>query len=125
MQHLNETHDPALRSWVASAQAADTEFPMQNLPLAVFRRRDSREAFRGGVAIGEQIVDLAAAVERGVFGADSAEAARAAYVEIPGAGHVPFWEDPATFNTALTAALDRLSGSPFALWGVRPTNAAY
>jgi fumarylacetoacetase len=38
MQHLNETHNPALRSWVTSAQAADTEFPIQNLPLAVFTR---------------------------------------------------------------------------------------
>ena len=78
MQHLNETHDPALRSWVTSAQAADTEFPIQNLPLAVFRRRDSREAFRGSVAIGDQIVDLASAAERGVFSGDAAKAAQAA-----------------------------------------------
>jgi fumarylacetoacetase len=81
MQHLNETHDPALRSWVTSAQAADTEFPIQNLPLAVFRRRgsrDSREAFRGGVAIGAQIVDLAAAVACGVFSRDAARPAQAA-----------------------------------------------
>ena len=83
MGTLNETHDPALRSWVASANANDTDFPIQNLPLAVFRRRGSREAFRGGVAIGTQIVDLAAAVERGAFGGVSGpvpggEAARAA-----------------------------------------------
>ncbi len=78
MQHLNETHDPALRSWVTSAQAADTEFPIQNLPLGVFRRRDSREAFRGGVAIGDQIVDLASAAARGVFSGDAAKAAQAA-----------------------------------------------
>ena len=78
MTTLNETHDPALRSWVAGANAADTEFPIQNLPLAVFRRRGRQEAFRGGVAIGEQIVDLAAAVARGVFGSDSTRAARTA-----------------------------------------------
>src|SRR5438105_4272057 len=78
MTTLNETHDPALRGWVASAQAADTEFPIQNLPLAVFRRRGTNEVFRGGVAIGEQIVDLAAAVARGVFNGDATRPAQAA-----------------------------------------------
>ena len=57
---LNETHDPALRSWVASAQADAADFPIQNLPFAVFRRRGRGEAWRGGVAIGDRIVDLAA-----------------------------------------------------------------
>ena len=61
MHHaLNETHDPKLRSWVASANGEGTDFPIQNLPFAVFRRRGSDEAFRGGVAIGDQIVDLGA-----------------------------------------------------------------
>jgi fumarylacetoacetase len=78
MTTLNETHDPALRSWIESANAADTEFPIQNLPLAVFRRRGKSEAFRGGVAIGTQIVDLAAAVGCGVFGRDAARPAQAA-----------------------------------------------
>ncbi|TFW17267.1 fumarylacetoacetase [Duganella callida] len=55
---LNETHDPALRSWVASANTAGTDFPIQNLPFCVFRRAGSDEAYRGGVAIGDQIVDL-------------------------------------------------------------------
>ena len=68
---LNETHDPALRSWVASANAADTDFPIQNLPFAVFRRRGSGEAFRGGVAIGDRIVDLQAALAAGVFEGDA------------------------------------------------------
>lgn len=61
MTLLNETHDPSLRSWVASANAAGNDFPLQNLPFAVFRRKGSPEAFRGGVAIGDQILDLAAA----------------------------------------------------------------
>ncbi|MDZ4130427.1 MAG: fumarylacetoacetase, partial [Hydrogenophaga sp.] len=67
MTTLNETHDPALRSWVASANAADTDFPVQNLPFASFRRSASSEVFRGGVAIGDQILDLAAAAQAGVF----------------------------------------------------------
>ncbi len=75
---LNETHSPALRSWVASANAAGTDFPIQNLPFAIFRRKASGEAFRGGVAIGDQVVDLAAAAARNVFSGDAARAAEAA-----------------------------------------------
>ena len=58
MTSLNETHDPRRLSWVGSANGHG-DFPIQNLPFAVFRRRGSREAWRGGVAIGDQIVDLA------------------------------------------------------------------
>ncbi|MEY5098027.1 MAG: hypothetical protein RJA36_746 [Pseudomonadota bacterium] len=67
MKHLNETHDPALRSWVESANAAGCDFPVQNLPFAVFRRQGGSEAWRGGVAIGNQILDLAAAARCGLF----------------------------------------------------------
>ncbi len=77
MTMLNETHDPALRSWVASANLADTDFPIQNLPFASFRRQGSTEAFRGGVAIGDQILDLAAVHQAGVFTGDSGQAVRA------------------------------------------------
>lgn len=67
MTTLNETHHPALRSWVPSANIAGTDFPLQNLPFASFRRQGSSEAFRGGVAIGDQILDLAAAAQTSVF----------------------------------------------------------
>ena len=77
MQLLNETHDPALQSWVPSAQAAGCDFPIQNLPFAVFRRRGSQEAFRGGVGIGDQVLDLAAVAEAKVFTGLAAEAAQA------------------------------------------------
>jgi len=78
--HLNETHNPALRSWVVSAQAPGTDFPLQNLPFAVFRRRSAAgqaEPFRGGVAIGDQIVDLAAVARAGVFQGEAHTAAQA------------------------------------------------
>ena len=78
MQILNETHDPALRSWVASANQAQTDFPIQNLPFAVFRRQGSAEAYRGGVAIGDQILDLAAVAARGVLSGAAAAAVQAA-----------------------------------------------
>jgi fumarylacetoacetase len=72
---MNETHDPLLRSWVASARQPGTAFPVQNLPHAVFRRRGGREAWRGGVAIGDQILDVGAALALGVFDADAQPAA--------------------------------------------------
>lgn len=55
---LNHTHDPAARSWIESANAADSDFPIQNLPFGVFHRAGSNEPLRGGVAIGDQIIDL-------------------------------------------------------------------
>ena len=69
---LDETHDPRARSWVDSANRIECDFPIQNLPFAVFRRGDSAEEFRGGVAIGDQIVDLAALAKLGVFEAQAA-----------------------------------------------------
>ena len=64
---LNATHDPQLRSWVVSANLPDSDFPIQNLPFAVFRPAKSDEPFRGGVAIGDQILDLLALWSRGLF----------------------------------------------------------
>lgn len=64
---MNETHDPTLRSWLASAHAAGTDFPLQNLPYGVFRRRRGGEAWRVGAAIGDQILDLAAASRAGLL----------------------------------------------------------
>jgi len=60
MYHMDETHDPTRQSWVASANAPDSDFPLQNLPFARFRRAD--EPWRIGVAIGDQILDSRAAV---------------------------------------------------------------
>ncbi|MDN0082774.1 fumarylacetoacetase [Crenobacter sp. SG2305] len=74
MSRLNETHDPALTSWVASANRAGQDFTIQNLPFGVFRRAGSDEAFRGGVAIGDEIVDLAALAATGVIEGEAAAA---------------------------------------------------
>src|SRR3954463_459352 len=57
---MNATHDPDLKSWVESAGDPATDFPIQNLPFGIFRRKNSREKPRGGVAIGDQAFDLAA-----------------------------------------------------------------
>ncbi|MDN5844201.1 MAG: fumarylacetoacetase [Alcaligenaceae bacterium] len=75
---LNETHDPALRSWVTSANDGKTDFPIQNLPFAIFRRQGTQQSWRGGVAIGDQIVDMAAAVQAGLFTGEALAPAQAA-----------------------------------------------
>ena len=56
MSGLNETHNPARRSWVETANAAGTDFPIQNLPYGVFSVAGGER--RVGVAIGDQILDL-------------------------------------------------------------------
>jgi fumarylacetoacetase len=57
---LDATHDPELKSWVESANEPGGEFPIQNLPFGIFKRKGkSDEAPRGGVAIGDEILDLA------------------------------------------------------------------
>jgi len=57
---LDATHDPALKSWVESANEPGCDFPIQNLPFGIFKRKGAKESPRGGVAIGDQILDLAA-----------------------------------------------------------------
>ena len=63
MSPLDATHEPSLRSWVASANAPDADFPVQNLPYGRFKRTGSSEPWRVGVAIGDQILDLRLAAE--------------------------------------------------------------
>ena len=69
---IDETHDQALTSWVASANTPGSDFPAQNLPLGVFRRRGTHDRPRIGVAIGDAILDLFhAAQESLVTGPDT------------------------------------------------------
>ena len=57
MSGVDETHDPALVSWVAGAEPG-SDFPVQNLPLGIFSEAKGRR--RPGVAIGDYILDLTA-----------------------------------------------------------------
>jgi fumarylacetoacetase len=75
MYAIDETHDPARRSWVASAQG-HAEFPIQNLPVGVFS--PSGGGPRGGVAIGECILDLGAALDADCFSGEARHAAQVA-----------------------------------------------
>jgi fumarylacetoacetase len=76
---IDETHRPDLRTWVESATEPGTDFPVQNLPLGVFRRPDAGEKWRVGTAIGGEILDLAAAAHSGLLeGATSRAGTRCA-----------------------------------------------
>lgn len=69
----DETHDPALRSSVASANDPGCDFPIQNLPFCAFRTR-ATDPFRIGIGIGDQILDVSRA-GWSIVGVDEAIAA--------------------------------------------------
>ncbi len=56
-------NNPALRSWVAVA--ADSEFPIQNLPFGIFQTATTTK--RVGVRIGDFVLDLAQMAQFGYF----------------------------------------------------------
>ncbi len=77
MSQANATHEPTLRSWIASANAANADFPIQNLPFAVLRRHGSGEPLRCAVAIGDHALDLTALRHSGIL-----EVAEQALIEL-------------------------------------------
>ena len=100
------TLDPKLTSWVESANR-ESGFPIQNLPYGVFRRRGSSEPFRVGVAIGDQVLELASARE--AIGAEAAAAAGDAALNSLMALGPEAWSE---LRAALSRALR--NGSPLA-----------
>jgi fumarylacetoacetase len=68
---LDETHDPNVQSWVESSNVASSDFPIQNLPFGVFRRRDAGAAARVGIAVGDRILDLAGIQKEGLLADES------------------------------------------------------
>ena len=64
MSGLNQTHDPARRSWVESANDPDQDFPIQNLPFGAFSTDGG--SVHIGVAIGDRILDLTVLEECGL-----------------------------------------------------------
>lgn len=60
MPYRDFTHDPAATSWVTSANG-HPDFPVQNLPFGVFSPRGGEP--RGGLAIGDAILDIAAVAD--------------------------------------------------------------
>lgn len=86
-----------MKSWVESANSADTQFPLNNLPYGVFTTNSLEP--RCGVAIGDMILDLYAAEEAGIV-----ELAEDAVFD------VPYWNDVMELGPeAWTALRDRLT----------------
>jgi len=73
---INQTHRADLRSWVASASAPNTDFPIQNLPFGVFRDWEGDDSPRVGVAIGDRVLDVAS-IRAGLFAGPARRAAEA------------------------------------------------
>src|SRR4029077_572230 len=91
---MNQTHDPALTSWIESANSPDTDFPIQNLPFGVFSRKGDSER-RVGVAIGDQIVDIGESLSANLWSGK--------------ARHVPRWFDRPSLNELMQAPRESLS----------------
>ena len=104
-------NQPSLtRSWVASANG-HADFPLQNLPLGVFSTPGS--AARSGVAIGEHILDLDAALDAGLFDG----AARTAVEATRGGQLNAFFELGRGARVALRERLQELLGEGSSLRG--------
>ena len=64
---INSTHDPELKSWVASANDPATDFPIQNLPFCVFASDSIDDEIHIGVRIGDRILNLDACADAGLL----------------------------------------------------------
>ncbi|WP_233234962.1 fumarylacetoacetase [Bordetella sp. LUAb4] len=109
---LNETHDATIGSWVSSANAAGSDFPLQNLPLGVYST-DGGRTRRIGAAIGDMILDLAATADKGILTGLSkgapAESSAGASTGLP-SGLPPGLPnmEPALFQALREATMNRL-----------------
>ncbi|WP_299963198.1 fumarylacetoacetase [uncultured Roseobacter sp.] len=86
---------PLMRSWVASANDAGCDFPLNNLPYGVFST-DPQDA-RCGVAIGDQVLDLAAVEAAGLIALSDAPVF-----------DLPYWNDVMDLGPEAWAALRAL-----------------
>ena len=101
---IDDTHRPELESWVDSAADPATDFPLQNLPLGIFRRRRSDETPRPGVAIGAQVLDLDAAASSGLLAEAPAAASRCSATTLNGLAALPL-DERLRFRRVLHALL--------------------
>jgi fumarylacetoacetase len=113
MTNQDPTTVPSLKSWVDSANQAECQFPIQNLPFGIFRTgQDSGP--RVGVAIGDQIVDLAVLAEQGLLPCAAAVLRRPVLNDFIALGR-PVWRAVRERLSALLAAGDDTVASNTAL----------
>ena len=114
---LNDTHDPALRSWVESAHEPGTDFPIQNLPFGVFSRTaDEREnpyGLRTGVAIGDAVLDLDTCFRDQLFEGPADEVLGRALMEPFGNGFMELLPEERSALRAQVSALLREDGEGY------------
>ena len=101
MTTVDTTHDHTLRSFVDSANG-HPDFPIQNLPLGIFATQDGKP--RGGVAIGDKILDLAAVRDARLCGPNDEAIVATAAGETLNA----FFAKPATERAKLRRLLSEL-----------------
>ncbi len=115
MNAPDATHDPDLRSWVDSANSPGTDFPIQNLPLGVFATSNG-DVGHGGIAIGDQILDIARALDEGIFSGPAADAAnlcrRAPLNDLFATGRAPLRALRAQASAFLRAGRDSVRRDP-------------
>ncbi|MFN0157335.1 MAG: fumarylacetoacetase [Bacteroidota bacterium] len=107
---INETHNPELVSWVESANMRDTDFPIQNLPFGAYRTKGENSSGRVGVAIGNQILDVAGCLREGLFTGTALRAAESCN----GSSLNPFMALGSEYWSALRKRLSEIlrAGSP-------------
>ncbi len=113
---MTTTMTANLQSWVDSANASHCDFPIQNLPVGIFRRTGSADEARIGVAIGDQVLDVHACVEAGIVADLSPEAACAMCATTlnpyMAQGHGSWVGTRATLTTLLAAETPTLRDEP-------------
>ena len=109
----DETHDAGLPCWVASAEN-HRQFPIQNLPVGIYSRGSARP--RGGIAIGDRILDVGGLVTRGLVTDEAAAAAEAAAADTLNA----WMALPGSHRRALRKAVSALLSRRAAEADVRP-----
>ncbi len=104
---MDHTHHPDRSSWVESANSPETDFPVQNLPFGVFRRRGTAERGTVGVAIGDMVLDVSAAAVLAPASFAGCEAAVSACGEASLNGLMALGRSPLrALRAALSTALD-------------------
>jgi len=134
MSKIHDANAADLKSWVSSANQVDCPFPIQNLPYGVFST-GARGTKRAGVAIGDNVLDLAVLeaagllpTDRGVFdqpsinsfmglGDDAWRLTRRAISALLAAGNPALRDDRALRAKALVPLSDAVLHRPIEVAG--------
>ncbi len=124
MTQLNPTHDTAAHSWVASANGHPS-FPIQNLPYSVFAQRGKPADWHAGVAIGDQVLDLAALLSATLHGRPLLTGHAAAALEtLAPASHKETSPQAFSLNAFMASGPEAWHALRLALFALLKTNAS-